>query len=141
MEIHSKNSVAPSCFYRALWSIPDTARVYIPCGSTASYTAVYEWSGHFSSFIEEPGSVLDIAADSTEGIDAVEARDAKIYSNGGQIVVEGAERNTVTLLDLNGRALATRQDSGSPLRFAVPVSGTYLVKVGRQAARKVVAVR
>ena len=75
------------------------------------------------------------------GIDGVDALDAKIYSNGWQIVVENAEQNTVTLLDINGRALATKQDYGSPLRFDVPATGTYMVKIGRHAARKIVVLR
>ena len=75
------------------------------------------------------------------GIDGVDVLDAKIYSNGWQIVVENAEQNTVTLLDINGRALATKQDYGAPLRFDVPATGTYMVKIGRHAARKIVVVR
>ena len=76
-----------------------------------------------------------------EGIDGVDALDAKIYSNSGQIVVEGAEQNTVTLFDINGRTLATKQDYGTPLRFDVPATGTYLVKIGDHPARKVVVIR
>lgn len=75
------------------------------------------------------------------GIDGVDALNAKIYSNNGQIVVEGAEQNTVTLFDINGRALATKQDYSAPLRFDVPVTGTYLVKIGRHAARKITVIR
>lgn len=74
------------------------------------------------------------------GIDGVDALDAKIYSNSGQIVVECAEQNTVTLLDINGRVLATKQDCGAPLRFDVPATGTYMVKIGRHVARKIVVV-
>lgn len=44
----------------------------------------------------------------TEGIDGVDGVSAKIYQRGGQIVVEGAEGNTVTLYDAVGRVLATR---------------------------------
>lgn len=76
-----------------------------------------------------------------EGIDGVDALDAKIYSNSGQIVVEGAEQNTVTLFDINGRTLATKQDYGAPLRFDVPAAGTYMVKIGNHPARKVVVIR
>ncbi len=75
------------------------------------------------------------------GIDGVDALDAKIYSNSGQIVVEGAEQNTVTLFDINGRALATKQDYDAPLRFDVPATGTYMVKIGNHPARKVVVIR
>lgn len=208
MEMHLHCSVAPSVFYRALWDIPDSAIVYIPCGSTASYMSVQEWNQHFSTFIEEPGYVLDVtasneeygsaeivseptcnnpqaellatanegyhfegwsispgyqnivtdnpltltvtedksvvahfAADSTEGIDVVDVLNAKIYSNGGQIVVEGAGKNPVMLFDISGRIIATRQEQGEPLRFDVPATGTYLIKIGRHAARKNVVVK
>lgn len=75
------------------------------------------------------------------GIDGVETVDAKIYLHGGQIVVEGAEGNRVWLYDLSGRLLATRQDSGAPLRFDVPASGTYMVKIGNFTARKIVVIK
>ena len=75
------------------------------------------------------------------GIDRLEALNAKVYINSGQIVVEGAEGNTVWLYDAVGRLLATRQDDYSPLRFDVPVTGTYLIKVGNHPARRVVVIR
>ena len=75
------------------------------------------------------------------GVDGVETIDAKIYTSQGRIVVEGAEGNTVWLYDVNGRVLATRQDEYLPLQFDVPASGTYLIKVGRHPARKIVVIR
>ena len=75
------------------------------------------------------------------GVDEVEALNAKIYTHDGQIVVEGADGNAVTLFDLNGRMLATKQEYGMPLRFDAPASGTYLLKIGNHPARKVVVVR
>lgn len=62
-ELHLLASVAPTVGYRALWNIPDTARVYIPCGSTSSYAAVPEWNNHFSAFIEVLTYVLEVSAD------------------------------------------------------------------------------
>ena len=76
-----------------------------------------------------------------DGIDEVDAINAKIYQRDGQIVVEGAESNTVWLYDVNGRILATKQDDYAPLHFDVPVSGTYLVKIGNHPARRVVVIR
>lgn len=84
---------------------------------------------------------FELVSDTTEGIDGVDILNAKVYSSQGQIVVEGAEQNTVTLFDINGRALATKQDYGAPLRFDVPASGTYMIKIGNHAARKVVVTR
>lgn len=76
-----------------------------------------------------------------EGIDGVDALNAKVYSSQGQIVVECADGNTVWLYDINGRVLATKQDDYTPLRFDVPVSGTYIIKIGLFPARKVVVIR
>ena len=75
------------------------------------------------------------------GVDEVETVNAKIYTSNGQIVVDGAERNTVWIYDVNGRVLATKQDEYSPLHFNVPASGAYMVKIGRHPARKIVVVR
>ncbi len=74
-------------------------------------------------------------------MDEVDAINTKIYTNNGQIVVDGAENNTVWLYDVNGRILATKQDEYSPLCFDVPTTGTYLVKIGNHPARKVVVIR
>lgn len=81
---------------------------------------------------------FECGADSTEGINGVDILNAKVYSSQGQIVVEGADGNTVTLYDLNGRYLATKQDYGTAIRFDVPATGTYMIKIGNHAARKVV---
>ena len=75
------------------------------------------------------------------GVDKVDAINAKIYTSRGQIVVDGAESNTVWLYDVNGRVLATKQDAYSSLRFDVPASGAYMVRIGNHPARKVVVIR
>ena len=74
------------------------------------------------------------------GIDEVKTLNAKIYTDNGQIVVDGSDGNPVRLYDLNGRLLATKQDDRLTLRFSIPSSGTYLVKVGNYHTRKVVVV-
>jgi len=76
-----------------------------------------------------------------EGIDGVDGINAKVYSSNGQVVVEGADGNMVTLYDVTGRILATKQDYGTPLRFDAPASGTYMIKIGNYQARKVVVIR
>lgn len=76
-----------------------------------------------------------------EGIDGVDALNAKVYTSQGQIVVEGANGNNVMLFDVNGRVLATKQDDFSLLRFDAPASGTYMIKIGNHPARKVVVIR
>lgn len=76
-----------------------------------------------------------------EGIGDTEAVNAKVYSHGGQIVVEGAEGHAVSLYDINGRLLVTRQDEFVPLHFDVPASGTYMLRIGDLRTRKVVVIR
>ena len=77
----------------------------------------------------------------TEGIGNVDVLNAKVYTNHSQIFVEGADGNTVTLFDINGRFIATKQDYYSHLVFDAPASGTYLIKIGNHPARKVVVIR
>lgn len=75
------------------------------------------------------------------GINDIDVINTKVYASLGQIVVEGAAGNEVTLYDLSGHRLATKQDCGAPLRFDVPATGTYMIKIGHHTARKVVAIR
>lgn len=77
----------------------------------------------------------------TDGIDGVDVLNAKVYASNGQIVVEGADGYDVTLFDINGRMIATKQDYGTEIRFDVSTSGTYMIKIGRHPARKVVVIR
>jgi hypothetical protein len=88
-----------------------------------------------------PQYIHDTIYITEEGIGDVNGLTAKVYSNHGQIVVEGADGNTVTLYDVTGRVLATKQDRYVPLRFDAPASGTYLIKIGNYPARRVVVIR
>ena len=67
-----------------------------------------------------------------------------LYNDGHQIVVEGAGEMPVRLYDATGRLLAMRRSEvhgGTPLRFDVTVSGTYLVRIGNLPAKKIVVIR
>ena len=75
------------------------------------------------------------------GVDEVETVNVKLYSDGGHVVVEGAEGQRVILYDAVGRKLAVKQDEYGLLRFEVPVSGAYLVKIGNLPARRIVVIR
>ena len=88
-----------------------------------------------------PHYIHDTIYITQEGVDGVETINAKVYSSHGQIVVEGAEGNLVTLYDVTGRALATKRNDNNTLRFIVPTSGTYMIKIGTHPARKVVVLR
>ena len=75
------------------------------------------------------------------GIGEVVTLNYSVSANGLQIVVEGAEQQRVTLYDVTGRMLATKQSDYSTLHFDAPASGAYLIKVGNYPARKIVVVR
>ena len=75
------------------------------------------------------------------GVDEVETLNVKIYTHDGQIVIDGSEGNQVWLYDINGRLMATQRADHSPLRFDIPSSGTYLVKIGNYHSRKVVVIK
>ena len=75
------------------------------------------------------------------GVDDVRTVNYMLYQQGGQIVVEGAEGSPVMVYDAVGRLLATRRDTYGPVRFDAPAAGTYLVRVGSAAARRIVVVR
>ena len=77
----------------------------------------------------------------TDGIGSVDGTDAKVIVVNGQIVVDGAEGNIVTLYDAAGRQMAVCHNEYGNIRFDIPAAGTYLVKVGDAPARRVVVVR
>lgn len=60
-----------------------------------------------------------------------------VYTTESQIVVEGVEQQQVVLYDINGRILAAKQDDFGTIRFDIPASGAYLIKVGDYPARKI----
>lgn len=75
------------------------------------------------------------------GVNEAETINAKVYTDNGQIVVDGADGNHVCLYDVNGKMIAKKQDNHLPLHFDIPYSGTYLVKIGNYHARKIVVIR
>lgn len=74
-------------------------------------------------------------------INVLKPVNARIYQRNGQIIVEGAEGNAVTVYDAVGRLLATKQDDGTPLQFDIQAAGLYLVRIGDSTIRRVVVIR
>ena len=87
----------------------------------------------FTAYFEADGG--------TEGIDDVDGMAAKVYSANGQIVVENTDGHAVTLYDAVGRTLAVKHAAPQTIRFDVPATGTYLVKVGNAPACRIVVVK
>ena len=123
------------------WSNGETTeQITVTATADTTLTAYFDYFGHDTVYIYIHDTVY-IHDTIFVGVDVVETIDAKVYVSRGQVVVEGADGNTVTLYDLNGRMLATKQDYGTALRFDVPATGTYMVRIGNYPARRVVVIR
>ena len=123
----------------------------MPSNGNTTYTddgapegTVYYQVGILLSGSTKSGDIIlsNIATNETVGIhDITEVSNFNVSICNGQIVVDGAEGNQVWLYDAVGRMIATKQEDSAPIRFNVPASGTYLVKVGTLPARRVVVIR
>ena len=74
------------------------------------------------------------------GIEDVGEEEYAISSQGGRLTVSGAEGNMVNVYSLDGRCIYSASAKGTTV-IDIPTSGTYLVKIGRHPARKVVVIR
>lgn len=138
MEIHSLNNVAPTVGSYAFEDVTSTIPIYIPCGSTSSYTSSYGWS-YFSNFIEDCGpNGIDDKTSATDNI--------KIYTRGNTIVIDYSgqqaadSRQSVVVYDIMGRVIKQAADGCQQAAVEIPVTsaGVYMVKVGERPSRKVV---
>ena len=75
------------------------------------------------------------------GIDDVNSDNITIYSANNNIIVRGAEQQTVRVFDAVGRLVAQRTNAADTEIIAMPNTGIYLVQVGNNAARRVVVRR
>lgn len=74
------------------------------------------------------------------GIEDVGEEEYAISSQDGRLTVSGAEGNMVNVYSLDGRCIYSASAKGTTV-INIPASGTYLVKIGRHPARKVVVIR
>ncbi|MBR1550176.1 MAG: leucine-rich repeat domain-containing protein [Bacteroidales bacterium] len=74
-------------------------------------------------------------------LDPVVVTNVEVSVENGQVVVRESAGLEVNLFDVNGRLLATQSDATQPVRFDVPASGSYMVRVGNIVTRKVVVIR
>lgn len=79
-------------------------------------------------------------SDDTQGIGNIEDDGIRIWSNLGNIVIEGCKDMIVSVYDMMGRRVESTKVEADIIRIAVP-SGVYLIKADLMPARKVVVVR
>lgn len=119
----------PSVGYYGFNDVPDNISIYVPCGKVSAYQSAGGW-GSFSNIQE------------VDGCTSAGPTSVAIYAEGNDVVVEGADGNTVTLYNNAGNLLTTSTaPSGTPLRFEGLTSGTYYVKIGVLPARMKVEIR
>ena len=61
-----------------------------------------------------------------------------IYTKNNNIVVSGAEQQTIRVFDVVGRLVAQRSNAAIEETIPMPATGVYLVQVGNRPARRVV---
>ena len=71
-------------------------------------------------------------------IQGAEAVPWKIGQSGLNIIVSGAEGETVRVYDVSGRCLHVQPRAVGVLRFRMPTAGVYLVQVGGSPAQRIV---
>ena len=76
-----------------------------------------------------------------EGIIDVDGSIITIYSANNNIIVRGAEQQTIRVFDVVGRLVAQRTNANDEETIAMTNTGVYLVKVGDAPARRVVVRR
>ena len=76
-----------------------------------------------------------------EGIIDVNGDNITIYSANNNIIVRGAEQQTIRVFDVVGRLVAQRSNANDEETIAMTNTGVYLVKVGDAPARRVVVRR
>lgn len=77
----------------------------------------------------------------TQGIDDIDENGIYVYVEGGNIHVNEAIGQGITIYAIDGRVIGTTNNAAEHISFAAPSSGVYIVKIGNHPARKVVVTR
>lgn len=137
--LHDTTQIHDTTYINVPYAVHDTIDNYI--FDTVTLTDTILLTQYDTIWLHDTIVIHDTVYLPTQDINGAEAINVKVYSSNGQIVVDGAGDKSVTLYDVNGRVLATKQDDYMPMRFDAPISGTYMIKIGDYPARKVVVIR
>lgn len=109
----------PMCNESTFNNVPNYADIIVPCGSAYRYQLSDYWNV-FSRITED-----------CDAIDDVEDNNIRVWSDAGQIRVEGAKGQPLHIFDMEGRQVTNRN---------LPV-GVYVVKIGDLLIRKAVVIK
>jgi hypothetical protein len=107
-----KSTTPPSVGFIAFQNVPDSCLLVVPCGTLEAYTEA--WGTYFERIVEDCGSGA--------GID-------------GLATADGSTEFPADVYDLSGRRVASSQTAG---KIPALPNGIYVVRIGKQPARKVV---
>ena len=88
--------------------------------------------------LTEPATDIQCYFAENVSIDDVADDNTIIYTKHNNIVVSGAEQQTIRVFDVVGRLVAQRSNAAVEETIPMPATGVYLVKVGDRPARRVV---
>ena len=98
-------------------------------------------SATISYVIRSAETSIDAVFEQVEGIDDVNTDNITIYSTNNNIIVRGAEQQTIRIFDVVGRLVAQRTNANDEETIAMSNTGVYLVQVGNATPRRVVVRR
>lgn len=75
---------------------------------------------------------------SSNGIDDINTTQCHVFAQGRNIVVNEAMNLPVSVVDMMGRVVYSTKGNGSDITIPLPKCGIYLVKVGNEAAQKII---
>ena len=93
---------------------------------------------HITLVLAEPHTQVYCYFARVTGIDNVSESNVVILSMNNNIIVRGAEQQSIRIYDLVGRMVAQRTEAGVEETIAMPTTGVYLVQVGNAPAIRVV---
>ena len=101
----------------------------------------YPTSATITYVITAAETEIEANFEQLEGIIDVDGSIITIYSANNNIIVRGAEQQTIRVFDVVGRLVAQRSNANDEETIAMTNTGVYLVKVGDAPARRVVVRR
>lgn len=125
----SLNPIPPTLQEASFYTMPDSSRATVPCGSTEAYRNGAYWN---EFIIEE--DCTGIGDEPSADVFTVTVID-------GRIVIEGVCEKTVSVFDIMGRHVVTKAAEGNVVSISALPTGVYMVKIGILPAHKVVVIR
>ena len=125
-----KNSLPPVTTDDGCLDGANVDTILIPCGSLNAWLADSYWGQFAAKYREDCSDIDDVYHDNI-----------KISSQGNLISIQGIQGESVYVFDVVGRQLYHTANASDIETVNVPSEGVYIVKVGNNRAKKIVAIK